>query len=83
MIIGFLYDAPSAATSQTGKWTKMAAAGGSLPLSSISLSKDEPAAVPEYIFHTCSLMGRQSICGCDATYPLSSLTTWELKSLTV
>lgn len=28
MIIGFLYEAPSAETSETRKWTKMAAAGG-------------------------------------------------------
>lgn len=30
MIIGFLYEAPSAETSQTRKWTKMAAAGVSI-----------------------------------------------------
>lgn len=56
MIIGFLYEAPSAETSQTRKWTKMAAAGG-LYLSIASLyQKMSRLCYLNVIFHSSQVM---------------------------
>lgn len=55
MIIGFLYEAPSAETSQTRKWTKMAAAGGlGLSLASLDQKMSRLNVIPSFSFPSCS-----------------------------